>query len=230
MATPSILVELFNWASIFGLIGGLFVFFLIIIGLFIFFMWIILKKKMYDIVDLKQQRMYLSAEMSCRAGIKGQYLYIGGQGLKYVIQGFEVLDWLDPVNAKSKPKQIVITVKKNSVLPYSLPMKTNKMMIRCDTDDIEGDVNTITGDITLKAVDLKKRDFYFVPIKRWDDAPKPFMPQGYAPNMPMPQARMPVATQPQPQPKAPMTAEDVAKQLMDRARRGPGDPSLPGGG
>jgi hypothetical protein len=43
------------------------------------------------------------------------------------------------------------------------------MMIRCSTADIEGDVCKMTGDVTLKAVDLKKRGYYFIPIHRWKE-------------------------------------------------------------
>jgi hypothetical protein len=157
--------------SIFGIIGMLIIIVLVMVAAVIGFIWFVFRKKKYDITKLLEQRLYTSAELSCRAGIKDQYLYIGGQGLKYVIGGFIVLDWLDSKNKKSDVRQIVITTKKRNFLPYWLPMSSNKQMIRCDTSDIEGDVNELTGDVTLKAVDLKKRDFYMIPIKRWDDAP-----------------------------------------------------------
>jgi hypothetical protein len=174
MAVESMLSTILNWIAIFGIFAF---FVMIVFAMFAAFaigLWLLFKRKRYDIVDLKRQRLETSAEMSCRAGIKNQWLYVGSAGLKYVIKGFTALDWLDPMNTSPGSRQLVIMVKKNPALPYAIPMGFNKMMIRCDTADIEGDINTLTGDVTLKAIDLKKRDFYFVPVQRWDDpAPSP---------------------------------------------------------
>ena len=171
MAQVSLLTELINWVAVFGLVGF---FMLVILGMIIAFVlgiWLLIRRKRYDIVNLKRHRLQASAEMSCRQGIKGQWLYIGSAGLKYQIHGFVALDWLDKMNERTGSRQLVIMVKNKSMLPYSIPLGLNKMMIRCDSDDIEGDINTITGDVTMKAIDLRKRDFYFVPVKRWDDRP-----------------------------------------------------------
>ena len=176
MAVESMLSTILNWIAIFG-IFGFFVFIIFaMMAAFGIGLWLLFKRKRYDIVDLKRQRLETSAEMSCRAGIKNQWLYIGSAGLKYVIKGFTALDWLDPMNTAPGSRQIVIMVKKNPALPYAIPMGFNKMMIRCDTDDIEGDINTLTGDVTMKAIDLKKRDFYFVPVQRWDSGPSERLP------------------------------------------------------